>query len=459
MSKENKEKKPIPRLLKYLLCLIAAGVLGLIIAGIQYFGTDNIQRSSSVVLEFTYDGASKNLTPAGKKFSIDSITGDTVLEAALANAGLSDKYTVEAIRKSIVVSGSYPADVIARIKSYSSLYDFSSSREVSLNDYYPTIYSLVLYDDFDPNASADTMNKLVKAIAESYKTYFLSEYVYAFDMSSFNSIIITDNYDYSQRIKILRHRLDLIEKYSAEMYANNTAFKYNGLSFNDINLAGTDIERDMLSKLEAMVMINAYTVSSSRLRNQYEYEIRLLENELEFKKSNLEDLNRLIESYQIDDEMYIGSGDSLVTIESNSTETYETLIDEKREITERIVEINSLISEYKLNISDLDNAQVNPSSNKSDAESQFVSIINNINRLEESFKELQKAYNDSVVSNDSILIESVRFNSAKLLSSGFIVKVIKCAGPFCVIVLVICCLHAAVFEIRKFRKEAKEAEA
>ncbi len=457
MSKA-KEKKPVPRLLKYLTCLIAVGIIGVIIACIQFFGTEDNERYASVVLEFTYDGASKNLTPSGKKFSIDSITGDTVLEAALANAGLADKYTAEDLRKSIVVSGSYPDDVIARIQSYSSLYDFSASREVSLNDYYPTIYSLALYDDFDPAASKDTMNKLVQAIAEAYKAYFLNEYVYTFDMSDFNSIISIDNYDYSQRIKVLRHRLDMIEKYSAEMFANNSAFKKNGISFNDINLACLDVEKDRLSKLEATVMINAYTVSSSRLRNQYEYEIRLLENELEFKNANLEDLNGLIENYKIDDEMYIGSGDSLVKIESNSTETYEKLIDEKRTITDRIVEINSLIAEYKMNISDLDNAQTGMVPDKTIAEDQFVEIGSRIDELEVKFKDLQKEYNNSVVSNDSIVIDSVRFNSAKLLSGRFITKAVKCAGPLCLIVLVICCIHAAVFEIRNFKKNA-EAEA
>ena len=333
------------------------------------------------------------------------------------------------------------------------MYDFSASRQVSLNDYYPTIYSIKLYDDFDKNASAGTMNSIVKAIADSYKEHFLSEYVYSFDMSKINSMLVLDNYDYLQKIKILSRHLKVLDQFATDMYAKNSNFKKDGLSFNDISLKCRDISNDALSKLEAAVTINAFTVSNARLKNQYEYEIQLLENELEYKKKNLEELNELIASYKTDDIVFIGSGDSLVKVESNSKQTYEDLIGKKKDISDRIVEINTEINDYKMHLEDLTAAASSATKDKTSADKQIEKIDEMIGELEKSFSELITAYNDSIVSEDAVVTENARHYSSKLLSAGFIVQAIKCAGPLCIIVMLICCIHAAFAEIRRFRKK------
>ena len=80
MKKHDVSQKSAPRLIKYLVCIVIAGVIGLIIACTKYFGTEKADRYSSAVIEFTYDGAAQNLTPSGQKFSIEAITGDDVLE-------------------------------------------------------------------------------------------------------------------------------------------------------------------------------------------------------------------------------------------------------------------------------------------------------------------------------------------------------------------------------------------
>ncbi len=454
MKKHDETQRSASRFIKYLICIIVAGVVGLVIACAQFFGTQKAERYSVAVLEFTYDGAAQNLTPSGEKFSIDAITGDTVLQKALEKAGVSDKYTVEALRNSIVVTGSYPKDVIDRIEDYTSLYDFSSGRQVSLNDYYPTIYSISLYDGFDKKATEETMNKIVRSVAESYKEFFLKEYVYSFDMSKYDSLLNIEDYDYLQRIKILNQRLRMIEKFAVDMYAEDTNFKYNGWSFNDINLKCKDISNDSLKKLEAMVTMNAFTISNSRLQNQYKYEIQLLENELAYKQMNLEELNELIENYQTDDIVYIGSGDSLVKVDNNSKKTYEELIGMKREISDRIVEINTEIKDYKLHLNDLTAASISEAQDVSAADDQIDKISTLIDSIEERFEELIIAYNSSIVSEDAISVEDARYYSSNLLSSAFIVKAVKCAGPLCIIVMIICSIHSAVCEIKNYRKKA-----
>lgn len=456
VKKSGKDGKS-SRFLKYLACLVIAGIIGIIIASVKYFGTERSDRYSTATLEFTYDGAARNLTPSGQRFSIKALTGDEVLNAALASLNLSDKYTAETLRKSLVIKGSYPLDVIGKIKGYDSLFDFSSSREISLQDYYPTQYSIILYDDFDKNVSNETMNSIVKAVADTYKTYFIKEYAYSFDMDKYDTLLTLGDYDYRQQIKVLRQRLNMIEKYASEMYAVNSIYTLNGQSFNDIYLKCRDITNDSLSKLEALITINALTTSSSRLRNQYKYEIQLLNNELEYKKTNLEELNALIENYQMDDILYITSGDSMVKVDSNSSQTYEDLITQKREISDRIVEINTEIKEYEQYLNDLTAAATLPAHDKDTVVNEISDIDLKIAAIESSFKDMLLAFNDSIVPADSVTVGKEKNYSARLLSGGFAVAAVKCAGPLCMLVLIICGIHSFIVESREYKKKLKSS--
>ena len=449
---EKKKEKPEgkttaarkSRFVFYLLLIVLAGIVGLVIASVKYFGSEKVQRSASISIEFTYDGAAQNLTPSKEQFSIDDIFNDTVLEQALERAGMTGRYTAESIRKSMVVDGSYPGDVISKIKEYDSLYNFSESRVVSISDYYPTIYTVKLYDDFDTSVSESDMNSLVQAIADEYKEYFTTKFVYSFDLKSLDELMVLDRYDYAQRVKILKFRLQLIENYSDELYNLDTNFR-----------------RDGKSKAEASIMMDVLTTSSERLRNQYEYEKKLLENEKIYKTENLDELNKLIESYQVDSILYIPSGDSLVKVDSNSKETYETLVDKKREISDRIGEIESEIARFDTYLQDLNKASLSYSSIKKNKEigTELDAINEQVAEQESIFRNMASAYNNSIIDEDSVLIENSSYSDAKLLSFGFVAAVIKCAAPICILVMICCCIHSAVIESKKYKKELEKKEA
>ena len=453
VSSSKVKKTSKKRYLIYLLLLCIVGVAGFVIACIKFFGPDKIQRNSSIEIEFTYDGAAKNLTPSGEQFSIDAIYSDEVLNAAIERAGMSGRYTAEYIKGSMVVNGSYPGDVISRIKEYDSLYNFSESRSVSINEYYPTVFTVKLYDDFDPGASKSDMNTLARAIAEQYKEYFTNEFKYAFDMQTVDNLMVLDRYDFSQRVKILKLRLQLIEKYSGEMYSLDTNFRQNGKSFNDIMLKCREIENDTLNKAEASIMMDVLTVSSVRLRNQYEYEKQLLENEKSYKQVNLEEINKLIEGYQVDSILYIPSGDFYVKVDSNSKETYETLLDKKREISERIVEIDSELDRYDMYLQDMKKATYSSGSKNQKIGEELKAINEQIIEQESAFKAMTSAYNNSIISEDSVIIGSLDYYDSKILSGSFIVELVKCAAPLCILVMVLCCLHAALYELKTLKRK------
>ncbi len=451
-----KKTKKIPGVIKlYLGLLIIACVAGVIISIVSYFGKDKIKRNASVSIEFTYDGAAQNKTPGGEQFSINGITSEHVLSDALEIAGFKEKYTIDDLRSGMVVSGVYPQNVINRIKQYDSLYDFSESRTVSLDDYYPTVYSITLYDEFDSSISDSDLKKIVESIALSYKAYFINKYSYAYDMTDYNGLLKITDYDYTQRVKILKLRLGLLERYSGEMYKTNTSFRKNGISFNDIMLKASHIENESLSRTEATIITDVLTVSSARLRNQYEYEIQILENEKTYKNANLEEINALIDSYQTDGILYIPAGETVVKVESNSKATYEKLTDKKVDISKRLVEIDSEIERYNSYLEDLKKATYTASSKNDSIDSKLKEIEENVNELEKSFDELVKEYNNSIVNESSVVLTDSKFSGAKLLSGSFVVSAVKRTAPLCIIVFLICCIHMFFIENRKYRAEQK----
>ncbi|MCR5204115.1 MAG: hypothetical protein K6E47_03600 [Lachnospiraceae bacterium] len=451
-SASERPVKKNKRFTLYLSLLIVACIIGFVMALIKFFGTEKTRRNTSLTIEFTYEGAAQNLTPSGEKFSINDILDDDIIAEALYSLNMSEKYTVQSIKDSLDINGQYPGDVINQIKDFDSLYDFSESRLITMNDYYPTIYKLKLYDDFDPTVSDSHMKKIVKAIAETYRNYFINRYRYTFNVESLDNMLKLDNYDFSQRVKALKYRMNQLEKYAGEVYKLSTSFKYNGMSFKDLQLKCKALRNDSLSNVEATVMIDVLSISTVRLKNQYQYEIQLLENEKKYKSASLEDINSLIEIYQTDGILYIPSGNDVVTVDSNSKLTYEKLIDKKKSIQARIVVIDSDLDRYRGYISDMTTATYMTSSKSAAVTEKINEIDGKLEEIENIFKDMLNSYNSTIIDDNSVVLDSVKVNGSQLLSGSFILMFIKCAGPLCMIMLVICLLHAALFEIKRYRK-------
>lgn len=455
--KNDKTSKIPARFKYYFYFLLGAIIIGIIIAGIKYFVTERAQRSASVNIEFSYEGAADHLTPNGETFSIDDIKGSFLLSEVLNAEGLSSKYTPESISMNLEVTGNLPSDVIEQIKGFDSLYDFAESRTVSFNNYYPTIYTIKLYDRFDTSISDDDLKKLVNAIAIAYKDYFIKEYAYNMDTSTLDNILVLDNYDYFQRIKLLKMEIAQLKSYAAELYSKYPTFRSNGLSFLDIQSKYTSIENDYIKGIEAYVITDVITISKARLHNQYEYEIALLENEKKHATNNLEDLDALINQYQTDGILYIGSGDSLVKIDNNSKKTYESLINEKRVLTETLIDLDAELDKYEMYLERLDSAATNTTTSNAAATSTaatITEIAKKIKSLESTFEVMLKEFNDTIINEDTVTIGTPRYNGAKILSGGFIVTIIKCVGPLFVIVMCVCCIHALLCALKKQKERA-----
>ncbi len=486
--------------LRNTLCvLIACGILGTILSAVLFL--TNPQRTyASASVQFSFDGAAEGLAPNGYSFDISAVSSDVVLEKALDDAGMADRYTAEIVSGQIETSGIYPEDIVRQMMNYESLLDFSANRTLTLSDYHPTLYTVKLYNGFDSKISKGDLEKLLHAIMDSYKAYFSEVYA-----AGKNSVTIAYNladYDYPQQLTILTTTMEDAIAYADEMYEKEPALRLNGQGFNDISVRLHSLIDTDISKLSADITMNALTKNTSRLITQYDYEIRSLTNQLNKKNDQLAQLDALVASYDKNEIIYLSTADSLTKIDGNSSETYDALVANRREVADEITTINNQISNYRLLLTDLTGdketeeakkvsaapAVVSTSTEKDGTEGegtveeivvpeytqeeleerakaaaentakQVAALEANISALVtkreavmKDFASLIQQYNDKYVNDATVSIFNYQYKAPSLLSGTFIKQVIKTAGVFCVIGLIVC----LILLIHSRRKEEK----
>lgn len=330
-----------------------------------------------------------------------------------------------------------------------SLYDFSSSRNVQQTAYYPTVFNISLYDGFGDDVPESRLKNLLTEIIKIYKDTLLHEYVYEYKKEAIIDIIDLSDLDYRYQLDILRERFRIINSYAKELYKKNIGFKYDNASFNDICVKCDSIAENDLAGLEALIMVNASSKSLSRLRNQYQYNINQLTDSLEQAQNNLDEIDGLINEYKMDDILYVGVGDSYVKVESNSSKTYEQLIDNKQSITNKITELNSELTKYRQYINDLSSGA---NSTNNDPQIKINKIIEKLSQIEEIFEHMIIAFNDSLITADDIIMSKISFVSPALISGSFIIRTLNIGFPIFLIAMILFSLYMVITEVRKMSK-------
>ncbi len=440
------KKKAVKRgLFLAILLLVLSGIISIIIAIFDFKIINPPKRYVSLTLTLTYEGAANGLTPTGEVFTIDGIKSIDIINQALDELEMNRYYKAEDIYNNLSITGAYPNDVIERIQQWDSLYDFSSSRYVQQSAYYPTVFKISLYDGFGTDVTETSLNSLLEEIVNIYRTKLIYEYVYGFKKDAIDEIIDISDTDYRYQLDILNERLKILNSYSKELYKKNIGFKYDNRSFNDICVKCNSIVENDLAGLEALIMVNANSKSVSRLKNQYQYNINKLLDRLEQTNNNLEEIDELINSYEMDDILYVGIGDSYVKVESNSSKTYEQLIDRKLSLTEKITKINSELSKYRQYVNDLNTGKV---SSQNNPQIQIDQISEKIKDIENLFEQMVYAYNDSIITADNIIVSKITYSSPKLVSGNFVIRLINWGIPVFIFAFIIFSFYKICFEIK-----------
>lgn len=479
-----------------IIVLIICGIAGLALTSVLFFGNPD-PTYASATMEFTFEGAADGIAPNGNAFDISGIASETVLAAALKEASLDGAYTVEQLQDSLVVQGVYPEDMAEKVTSYESLLNFTANRETTVGDFHPTTFNITLYDSFDPSISRTNLEALMKGITTAYKAYFNE--VYANGLEAHSLLFTLDDYDYPQQLEILQGHYEVLANYANELYQREPTFKLNSAGFNDIGVRLNTLITSDISRLNADLTMNALTRDTARLLTQYQFEIRDLGIRLEKQTERLEKLDKLVDAYDKNEILYLSTTDSLTKIDGNSSETYDALIDERKEVADGITEINSQIATYQLMLSDLlkenqsakstTTAATTASTNTEDAEGlttqevvqmtdeeiaeaaaeaerlaraqtsalekNIAAVVEKGNGIIDDFKAMLTAYNDQEINDLTVAVISYHYRAPKLLSGAFIKKAIKTAGPVCAIGFMLC----MVLIILSRRKEERNKTA
>ena len=474
--------------------LIACSVIGTVLSAILYLNNPG-KTYASTSIQFSFDGAAEGTAPNGYAFNISAVASDEVLEKALADAGMADKYTPENIRAQIETTGVYPEDIVNQMMTYESLLDFSANRTLTLSDYHPTLYTVNLYNGFDPSISRENLEKLLRAVLDSYKAFF-SE-VYTAGKYSVALSYNLEEFDYPQQLTILTRTIEESITYANEIYEKEPALTLNGQGFNDISVRLNNLIETDISRLSANITMNALTKDTSRLITQYDYEILKNTNELNKKNEQLVRLDALISSYEKNEIIYLSTSDSLTKIDGNSSETYDELVATRREVADELTTISNEIAKYHMLLADLINEEETdsavpantplPAAMDSDtadsmaeeiivpertqeeidalakaaeeaSAKQIAALEKDILDLEskreaimKEFADLVQLYNEKRVNDMTVSVFGYRYQAPSLFSGSFIKQTIKIVGMFCVIGFVIC----MILLINSRRKEEK----
>ena len=485
-----------------LIILAVSAAIGLLVSVIV-FAAKPSSTCSAATLQFTFEGSADGTAPSGVRFNLSDISTDAVLTEALKKAGLEGRVSADDVRSNLVVSGSYPRDMIAQTMSYESLLNLTANRELTIDSYFPTMYRVALYDRFSSKLSKKELNNLLTNILEVYSQTFAQRYGHG--PASNDIVFDLDSYDYPQQVEILTQKTEDAVRYAEALYDMDPTFTYNGVGFGDIAVRLQSLINSDVSRLNATLTLNALTKNPERLQTQYSFEIRDLSTQLELRRKLLLQIDALVESYQKNEIIYISNGDALTKIDGNSSATYDYLVNRRKETADLNTQINARIAKYRLRLDDIlkgmepdkkttdttDTTESGDSTTEgNDGEdgtttqgetstapvaqsSKAAKDAEEMKRLREALEanisalsakreslmqdlsEMIKAWNGTQINDDTLSVSKCSISGRSIFSGAFISETIRVGGPFVVIGFLV----MVVMIIRVRRREEKKAAA
>ena len=443
-----------------LITLAACGIAGLILAVIL-FNANPPRTGASSSIEFSFEHAAEGVAPNGTRFDLSSLTSDDVLNAALSAAGMEGRYTADQLRANLIVSGIYPKDIAEQMSRYESVLSGDVNR-VAAGDFHATLYSVTLYNDFDPSISRGDLESLLSAVMAEFRAYF--EKTYSVFLAKNNLLETLDDYDYPQQLEVLSEAVTRMEDFAQEMADTHPDFLTGGQGFADIAVRYEGLRTTELERISGLVTMNALSRDQERIVAQYENQIKVLEIRLAELKQEAEDTEGLISQYTKDDIIYVSTSGALQQVGSNSTQTYDTLVARRREIEDSMADLNKQAAQLQLKLSDIRGesaapaeagdaegeaetaaAEEAPALTEEEREAQralvekgIAGVVAKLNAVTEDFTAFLQAYSAREMNDRTLAVTPVKYDSPKLLSGAFAKQAIKTAGPLCALGLMIC---------------------
>ena len=454
-----------------LITLVACGLAGIILAVILF--NANPGRTGAISsIEFSFEGAANGLAPNGLRFDLNDLTSDEVLNAALEESGLAEKYTAEQLKENILVSGVYPEDIVSQMTGYQSLLT-GDAGQLPATDYHATLFNVALYNDFDKSIARADLEKLLGSIMEQFRARF--EKTYSVFLSKDTLSDSLSGYDYPQQLELLEDAASRYEAYAAQMAEEHPDFLKDGEGFADIATKYNNLRTSDLQRLSGQVTMNALSVDQERIASQYENQIKVLEISLKELEQEAEDIKTMIGKYTRDDIIYVSTTGSLQQISGNNA-TYDTLMETQKSIEDQIAEKNKELVQTQLKLADIrgeeapatetaegeDEVTTEPiviseeerAAQKAVVEKGIAAAVRKLNQYTDEFSAFLKAYSEREMNDSTVALTPVLYDAPTLLSGAFIKQAVKTVGPICVLGFIVCLVLIIVSRWKEEKKKA-----
>jgi hypothetical protein len=409
---------------------------------------------AQAVITMQFEGVEEGLDPNGASFDINKLKAPTVIESALETLGVTD-FSAEDIRANISIEGVIPEDAVERITVINEMAESNAANYEKILDvtYYPSQY--VVHLNQLQGMSSNQTKDILNAIIDSYRQYFFDTYANTAVLSVTANLFDYENYDYTESIDMIESQLGIIQNYVAERNEQSPEFRASstGLSFGDIATSLDSIEQVDLANLSSYIENTSLTKDREKLLQYYNYIIKQYNMELTEAQTNLDSVQTTIENYEKNPIVIVSNQESVQQI-SETSEYYDTLVQQKLDISMEMSSIKTKLDEATTLLAALESKEITNTQDQYDyanqkLESITATISNWIELIEETTEEY---YNTTLYSNAVKLSVPAQYEA-----SGGWMSILKtmgiCVAAMIFLVFIIWCFDGLRIEIVQMRNQ------
>lgn len=446
------------QLYRYLLVIAACVgvIMGLLIVAVgQLTGKSSYAQA---ILTFQYEGVEEGLDPNGAALDVNKLKSPIVIEEALVELGI-DGISAEDIRQNIVIEGVIPEDAVARITVMKemALEDVSNYERILDVSYFPSQYVVSLYQD--RGMSQSETRDILNAVLESYRSYFLDTYANTEVLTVTGSMLEYQDYDYAEAVDLLQAQIDIMLNYVTERYDQAPDFRSanTGLSFGDIVISLETIESIDMANLSSYIENNTLTKDKKRQVEYYNYRIKKYNMELSELQVQLTTMQDTIDAYTKDPVIIVSSQESTQEI-SQTSAYYDTLVQQKIDLSDRIAAINSNLNEtYTLLNTVVASMKQNTQEEYDTADQMLAGLTATISEWIGLIEDTTEEYYATTLFSNAVKVAV----PAQYRPAGGIVQIAKkmviCVACMVLAVVVVWCVDGLRIELADMRSRKKEA--
>ena len=431
---------------------IGACVVSLIYSIIDFKAINPDLAYSDATIQFNYNGASDGKDPNGNRFDPVGFLTDDVVESALEKSQLT--YQVEKIRPYIALENIVPDNIVEEINSYEKVDDTDdTTRTISTSNYYPVRYRFVVYHDLDKKLSKNALNAFVNNIVDEYCEKFYQTYKKSFANEAYNELIDISDYDYIHQTQIYSSKFNILMDYAMSIYDDRDDLK----PFKNLFLKAQQFVSSDVNRSKQLISFNALSNDVELVKSYYNYlKNSLINDKNKYEADQLAFTNQ-VTAYSVatpSTTVTTATGGMVVTIDSNTVETYNALVAKQVEAQNKVAAITKQIQECDDALTKL-NSATGDEDIKTVVDELLVQIGKDYDEVEKEFLALVETYNEKYVEKDTIDANKSNYVSNSLFSGSFVKRAIKVSLP---IMLTVVLGIVFYFLGREVKKEKNKAE-